>query len=344
MRTLIVSPSGNFYGSEQVLFDYLETMEARCDVAVNAHGIMAKKLREQQRHHIIDLPPGGLYGFYAKCAWWLLTGRYDAVYWNEAGHSRYALLLARWLKKKRFVIHVRINEDALPGRWKTVPGSNVTVLTISDYLKNQIPVPSAKVFDPYRFSGRQHPARKPFDKPVSVAIIGRITRSKGIALLPQLLAKLSTMNRGSDFVFRLYGNVSADVAETNLLNELTSATQVEFKGFVENNSSIYQESDLVLHLNGKEPLGRIFFEALEYQLSFIGINAGGIGEIGGAIGYTDMLATPGDDVAGDLARLLVKAVEEPSVVLAAMAAARQAAEVPFSVKTYTNTINQYLAF
>jgi len=41
----------------------------------------------------------------------------------------------------------------------------------------------------------------------------------------------------------------------------------------------------VVHFNSNEPLGRIFFESLDYGIPFVGINSGGIGEIAASINY-----------------------------------------------------------
>src|SRR5450432_1389876 len=90
---LVISPSGNFYGSEQVLFDYLVHTKLKLDVAVPRNSLFYQKLKETQNHHrIFQYDNKRLPAFYTRVYWWLLKGKYDLVYLNEAGHIKYLIL------------------------------------------------------------------------------------------------------------------------------------------------------------------------------------------------------------------------------------------------------------
>ena len=187
-RKLVISPSGNFYGSEQVLFDYLQNTKLVLDVAVPEKSLLLIKLEDAKTiHRIIPYNEKKLPAFYATVYWQLLSGKYDVVYINEAGHIKYLRLLARIFRKKKFIVHVRLFEDTESVRWKHGITNNMTVLSISKYISDRLLVKNILIYDAYSFSNEEQPNESESKEILRVAIIGRITKTKGIGLLPGLV-------------------------------------------------------------------------------------------------------------------------------------------------------------
>jgi glycosyltransferase involved in cell wall biosynthesis len=295
-KNLLVSPSGNFYGSEQVLTDYLELTSKRFDVAVPKETKFHTKLLSLP-HQVI--PFSNLKVFYLKVFLWLLFGKYKNVYVNEAGHSRYIHMLATIFRKVRFVIHVRLLEDTMSRRWSRLQKRNTVLISISDYIQQNLEHPSELVYDLYNFPGNI------VHKPASeieitrVAVIGRISYSKGFRELVELVRELERQGKLSNFILNLYGDLIDEVKNDPGLGYLQSKSRVVFKGFVPNDV-IYNHSDIVLHLSKTEPLGRIYFESISSGVPLIGFNTGGIGEIAIKTGLEEFVVDPGAEEARSL--------------------------------------------
>ena len=290
-KKLIVSPSGNFYGSEQVLCDYLDHTMNRFDVAVPNGSVFHSKLIGLP-HHIIPFKSTKL--LYLKVFFWLLSGKYEKIYINEAGHSRYVHLLALLFKKAKFVIHVRILEDTLPGRWTGLRKQNTVLISISDFIQERLEHPSKLIYDLYDFPDRISGKLRAGSGALNVAIIGRVTYSKGFRELVELVKELERQQKLSDFTINLYGDIIDDVKGDEGMAYLQSKSEIIFRGFVAK-EEIYRQSDIVLHLSKTEPLGRIYFEAISAGIPLVGYNSGGIGEIGVKTGLQEFLVSPGPD-------------------------------------------------
>lgn len=303
---LVISPSGNFYGSEQVLFDYLQNTKLILDVAVPEKSIFLGKLRRvKTSHHIRPYNNKRLKVFYCRLFCQLLFGKYNLVYLNEAGHIKYLILLARFFRKKNFIVHVRMLEDSDASRWKQgIPG-NLTVLAISKYISELLPVKNSLLYDAYSFSDKTKPGNIDHRELLRVAIIGRITKTKGLGILPGLMDQIRRDGEEGKYAFQLYGEIADDVKQDGLLTELRNSKSVILNGFEENKGAIYNSVDCILHLSKQEALGRIFFEALDYFKPLVGFKAAGIGEIAELLELSHLLADPQtDDPAAEIYRHL----------------------------------------
>ena len=113
-KTIIISPSGNFYGSEQVLFDYLNTTNLSFQLFVPKDSFFEKKLLLQKKlwefNRIKSFRSVKI--LYFKIFLELLFKPIKSVYLNEAGHIRYIFILAKVFKSVKFIVHVRLVEDA----------------------------------------------------------------------------------------------------------------------------------------------------------------------------------------------------------------------------------------
>lgn len=299
---IIVSPSGNFYGSEQVLFDHMRYSDFTYEIYVPQASVFAQKLKST-RHRIREFTsPVTLY---ARIFLRLLSGKYRTVYINEAGHSRYINLLARIFPGFRFLVHVRIMEDTLPEKWQQLRQQNTTLITISAFLQQSLKPTSIMVRDLYDFpeSVKRHlPSENP-EK--NVAIVGRVSYSKGFLSLVALVEMIAGIKRNNAFFLNIYGDISNDVKNDPGLAVLQAHSFVRFHGFV-NSQEIYRNNELVLHLSKREPLGRIFFEAISAGRPMVGFNAGGIGEIAGLCGLDEFMVEESSD---EIKNLLEKITE-----------------------------------
>lgn len=292
----MVSPSGNFYGSEQVLFDYLKHTSGEYEVFVPAgstfHGLLS-----DSRHKIYGF--SGVKQLYLRIFWKLLTGSYAAVYVNEAGHSRYVQFLAGFFPKVRFIIHVRILEDTSDGHWGSLRHRNTTLVSISKFVKQRLKPESVLVYDLFDFPDRIPVREALVGDILDVAIVGRVSYTKGFSDLVGLAREIEAQQVGDKLRLNIYGDISSDVIADSGLAYLQKLSFVQFHGFV-SGDKIYRQNCVVLHLSKVEPLGRIFFEAVSAGLPLIGFKSGGIGEIFEIAGLEDFAVSPGREESRDI--------------------------------------------
>jgi len=283
-RTAIISPSGKLYGSEQVLGDFLSATTNIYDVYVFAKGGFCKRLTESKRHRIH--PWTNVKLLYLKLFFALLFNKYDTIFCNEAGHLRYIYFLSFVFRKKRFSICFRILEDCQRLQYlKNKKVDNLKLISISQYITDtmsQYGFHAETIIDSYKMS-----AQSPFQLGTikKVGVIGRVTASKGLAELEQILHYMKINNICLEVM--IFGTVEDENFKQRVLYNY--ADSVKFMGFIADQKQIYQSVDAVWHFNCYEPLGRIFFEALDYGKLFIGFNAGGIGESGRLLGLSSFL-------------------------------------------------------
>lgn len=336
---MIISPSGNFYGSEQVLFDYLGATKLEPGIALPEKCLLAETIASAYpRYKLSYFTNKRLKLFYVRVFLGLLGGRYDRIYLNEAGHVKYLLLLARLFPQKRFVIHVRIIEDAAPDRWVIKPPGNVRVLAISEWLKAALPVPAQVLYDPYPFSSA--PVHVKAAGQLRIGIIGRVTPTKGLDTLQGLINALRASGE-KGFCFLLFGSVAEEDRKSGWIDKIAGHNEVKLEGFVEDKDRLYGQIDCVLHLSTQEALGRIFLEALEKNLPFSGFNAAGIGEIARLLGLNRLLAPPGDVAA--LMEKLQDIAHRYEEHCREMARARQKAAQIFNLHVYSATLDKLLS-
>jgi hypothetical protein len=294
--TVIISPSGNFYGSEQVLFDFLIQSDNQYTVYVPAEGRFIERLQSQKKHRIKSFGQN-VKLLYVKLFWLLCLGKYKNVYINEGGHIRYIKLLAAIFKKRRFIIHIRISEDTIHSRIGTLP-DNIILICISQYVRSLISATDTNniktIYDPYILNSKKSNSLN-YDveenKKIKVGIIGRVTNSKGLKNIETFCDFLE--NRSiRNIEINLFGDVEKDKPDVMAFyKKATNYKHVPtlFHGFKENKDAIYTSVDVVMHLNKQEPLGRIFLESLDYQVPIIGFREGGIGEIAKLLELDDFM-------------------------------------------------------
>jgi len=338
-QSIIISPSGHFYGSEQVLFDYISASKISHIVMVKGKGILYKKLKSLE--HIASFSFHSILLLYLKIYLRCLVSNIHSVYLNEAGHIRYFQILAKLFPKVKFVIHVRILEDTSNSRWVHKLKSNVEVFSISEFMQKRLTVKSKLLYDPYRFNQLVNNRTSP-EKFLHVGILGRITNSKGIYDISSLMHLIQHHHGEQMFIFHFYGSFSEDALAAQ--EELTKFNNVFLEKFIENKDDIFSNIHCVLHAAVNEPLGRVFLDAINYQVPFVGINSGGIGEIAQKVDLTAMLVEADSvNVHLLLYKKLLNVAENYTTYIEKMILAKMKAESIFSLSEYVKTIDAVLS-
>jgi glycosyltransferase involved in cell wall biosynthesis len=283
---IIISPSGNLYGSESVLVDYLGNTQNKDIFLFLPSG---SKLYSKIRFRFPGIKIGAFsntYVLYAKLILILIFRTERIVYCNEGGHIRYLNILANYFGYVRFFNHIRIKEDTKKSRLGFNKPKNLTHFVVSDYLGNLIgPLKYIRIYDPYPFKKKGEWKVK-FGYPIRIGIVGRVTPTKGLDIILEVIKFLNDKSK-NDYEFHFYGDVEVDKIEVvefiKIIKEFKSV-QCSFHGFVEDKETIYSQIDLLFHANQQEALGRVILEALDYSVPVIGVNKGGIYELFKLIG------------------------------------------------------------
>jgi len=332
LNSIIISPSGNLYGSEQVLIDYLETASLCHKVYIPANSLLEKYFKSKNIYFKKFFNLISLYSFVIMD---LIFNNFQFVYINEAAHSKYISLLAKLFKRKNFIVHIRLLEDCNRNRYPFGHLSNIQFITVSDYISNKFPFQSLVLLDGYPFSNML-PWKHTRDSKIKIGIIGRITKTKGFDIFKSLYSTISHLNIEIHF----FGDISKDVSVLNYLHSLPKSDNIILHGFVTSKDDIYTKIDLVLHLNKQEPLGRIFFEALDYGVPFIGFRSGGIGEIANKINYPLLVADESINFNQHVLDRLVLLSNQSNFNFADFEIARQNAIRYFSTLNYSKILDQ----
>lgn len=340
LLSFVVSPSGKLYGSEQVLCDYLTSSSLEHKVLVNGKDSLYENLLPTTPHLSCFVNVKLLYG---KIFFLCLLGKVKSVYINEAGHSKYIQILSQLFPSVRFIIHVRILEDTGKERWRKQLSKNVSVLSISNFIQSQLPVPSRLVYDPYPFCDSSIPKQQRVQNFLRVGIIGRISESKGISNILQVLRIIEENACADLFCFHFFGEMTNDIIISGAADELKKFRNIVFEGFVADKEDIYSRIDCVLHGAENEPLGRIFLEAIDKEIPFLGINKGGIGEIGSLVGLEDMLVEcEPENIGQQLYEKLLQVRNNYQVAVQSMAIARNKAKEIFNLANYTRSVDSIM--
>ena len=301
---LVISPSGQFYGSEQVLFDYLSRSVINSKVFLPNKGnfyLRLRKLIDEDRLSVFL----SLWILYLRVGWLCYTRQADHIYLNEGGHNKYGLLLASLFPRVSVVIHLRILEDTKLERWSKELPHNVKLVSISKFIQGKVPFPSVQLYDPYPFSDKFFFNNlRESANPFKIGIIGRIGYSKGFEYILELLGHPWLLKNRPNWEFFFYGEMTSEIIESGKSDFLVNHPMVKLMGFVSNKTEIYNGVDCILHAAKEEPLGRIFLEAIDHLLPFVGFDSGGIGEIAHNVGYTTNLCSEFDDGTGLLLKLI----------------------------------------
>lgn len=240
----VISPSGKFYGSEQVLFDFLKTTEQRYHVFA-PQGMFYDKLIEQGKHHIHQF--SSVNKMYLRIMLDMLVGRCDGVYINEGGHSRYIRFLSQLFPHKRFFIHVRLLEDCAMNRLGT-KRPNIEYISVSQYITEEVKkntgIDCHTIHDLYVPTQKMTYRPVPDSDVIRAGIVGRVTDTKGLADVVSFcryVEGLSELPKKLELHFYGAINEQSELA-TSFVNESASYKKVKcvFHGFVNDKELIYR--------------------------------------------------------------------------------------------------------
>ena len=282
---VIISPSGAFYGSEQVLYDFLQETRNTYEVYV-PKGTFYDILIKQSQHKIHCY--GSLASLYLYLAVRLLFRQIDGVYINEGGHIRYLKLLARLFPSKQFFAHIRLKEDTVQSRLSGIT-NNLKLISISQYITQLIAenakITATTIHDLYKISNSLQPFKLLAFENIQTGIVGRVTDTKGIEYVKMFCDYIDNTGCHS-LTLHFYGDIDENSsAVQSFIYAARNYKKVKciFHGFINDKGEIYKHINCLCHFNPIEPLGRIAFEALNYGVPFIGFCKGGIGEIAVAV-------------------------------------------------------------
>lgn len=301
MRNIaIASPSGHFYGSEQVLFDFLGTTTHKY-VVYMPNGLFFEKVNQQSAHTARLF--SSVKKLYLHLAWLLLREKYDGVYINEGGHIKYVNILADLFPQKHFYVHIRLLEDSLAKRLGK-KRSNISYISVSEYITHEVKyntgIECYTMYDIYKpISGIDGIKNiQLYDNVLRLGIVGRVTTTKGLKDIVRFCDYCENHPAKYTFEFHFYGGIDSYITEVQkfvIKAETYSKIKCLFHGFVNDKKQIYETIDLLVHFNRVEPLGRIIMEALDFGVPFIGFEAGGVGELAEQFGVSENMISYEDN-------------------------------------------------
>lgn len=299
-KIAIVSPSGKFYGSEQVLFDFLSQTEHHYSIYL-PQGLFFEKIKEQGKHSAYLYSSVAL--LYIRLAFLLLFNKYDGVYLNEGGHIRYLNLLSDIFRHKHFFVHIRLLEDCDVKRLGR-KRKNISYISISEYITHEMmqnaQIQCVTIYDIYRLSSGVSAMRniELRQNTIRVGVIGRVTTTKGLSAVLHFCDYCEGHGSSYKLEFHFFGGIDSHLTDVSMfIKHAGSYRNIKcvFHGFILDKSKIYNSIDILLHFNSREPLGRILMESLDFGVPFIAFNAGGAGEIACKIGVGDYMIGLGDN-------------------------------------------------
>lgn len=277
---IAISPSGNFYGSEQTLAAYLKLSKLPFIV------FMPRNSRDEQIRAFQGCPNVEVRFF--RSVWLLylrvltqlfnviIQGGKASVYLNETGHFRYFRLLpASW--RFKFIIHVRLLEDVYRRPWLAQDGDSLHVLSTSRFIQSALlkrGVKSQLLSSPYR--GERLGIVQVQKNFSDFVVVSRLCDGKGLRYYREFCEYLASIQLS--FTIRHFGE--SDAAGDNFVASLVEYNNVNWisMGYEVDKTLIYNKGTL-LHLNPDEPLGVVLLEAVQYGVPFLAFSEGGTGEV-----------------------------------------------------------------
>jgi len=339
---IIISPSGNLYGSEQVLLEYIDSCTKPNRLFVPVNSLLEKELKKKNCK--VKAYKKIIFLYWHVFLLLLLSKQH--LYLNEAGHIRYVKALAKLLPHKKFFVHIRLKEDCSPGRLHNIT-KNIHLITVSEYLKSQISThyPVRVIYDPYTLKNKLGAATKE-DTHFSIGIVGRVTKTKGLDLLLPILNRLST-DLNQPIILKFFGSYAPEDSWCkkfkNTLNQFPNIKS-EFKGFVSSKQDIYSNINLLLHLNKVEALGRILFEAIDYNTPYLVFNEGGCGELSKHLELVDFLVNDNENWVDEFVHKIELFLENSFSYERQLLNAKKIIKGQFDAPAYAHSIDSFFRY
>jgi glycosyltransferase involved in cell wall biosynthesis len=288
-RILSLDPAGLLWGSERALLDFLGEIpgyEAACCLPPGSP--LVSKLQErgirgfpyfQKNLHQRGVIAKGIALLGLMLA--ILKFRPHVLHVNQAGATRIAMAACRMFKIP-CVSHVRLLEDVeYLNALQPSPRHLRHLIAISPPIAEEIArqpalreISCSMLLDAYRpICGQATTPTMP--RECDFVCVGRISESKGQALLIQALALLKTRGLRPKTVFVGEINECGRELQENV-RDAGLAESVEFAGHRDRVDEILLRSKWLVCPSGYEPLGRVLFEAWDFGIPVIaGATSGG---------------------------------------------------------------------
>lgn len=183
----------------------------------------------------------------------------------------------------------------------------------------------------------ESPPWVPVPEAPNLLFVGQLIRGKGVDLLLQALAQLST-----EFVAKIVGTGNAECNLRTLCTQLGLDERVEFCGWVPNEElgSLYETAKIaVVPSRWPEPFGMVGLEAMRHGRAVAAFGVGGIPDWL-ETGVTG-LSVDEQDVAG-LSRALQRLLTEPDLAATLGENARKRVSERFSFERYMDKLESHL--
>ncbi|TPV35741.1 glycosyltransferase [Paucihalobacter ruber] len=293
IKTIIISPSGGYYGSEQILHEHLIYTEKVFKVFVSRNKNYISILRQSNLKHSITSFKSVKW-LYFQIFLLLFFKDYKTVYCNEGGHIRYLKILARCFPRKTFIVHIRLVEDTKANRIKNFITTNMRLITVSHFIRCEIMKQNPKInsskietVHDYYIKNYNQLSVMPLKDIVRIGVIGRVTSAKGVSFAGEFLDYWDRhISKKLECYF--YGDVDKENTDVQIFNrtvESLSNVSVSFKGFIKDKDELFETFDIAIHFNPYEPFPRIYFDAMSRITPVIGFNSGGIAEQAQIFGF-----------------------------------------------------------
>jgi len=277
----------------------------------------------------------------------IMLGRIKSLYINEGGHVRYIKILARLFSKVRFYLHIRIIEDTRRERLQTSL-SNVHIFAVSQFIAKAIidRIHDINIiYDPYKLiNGIASPSFSVTKSDnINIGVVGRVTPSKGLKEIVSFCNYLESLKM-SNFTMHFFGDIELARDEVQYFYQSKNKYHylaLKFHGFIESKDKIYNRIDVLVHFNRNEPLGRVFFEALDFGIPVIGFDSGGIGEIAQIFGLQEQMVKINAGWEKDMLNRVLS-VTRSTENARKYAAARLKLSEQFSARKYCDRLESYI--
>lgn len=301
-RVLIVDPSGELYGSEQVLLDLLAHLDrGRIDVTVGcppSTPLWDALASRGEQCVAVYTPRGEGAGGLLRSVWSLrravIQVRPDIVHLNQAGPFKHVALALRGLGTP-LLVHIRLAEDAAhvqarAARWLAPDG----LIAISHYIRHLLPADAraTTLYDPFDASAWRASVQPvqlranlglSADTPV-VLFVGRICATKGVDVLVEAAGRLSSEVHVAIVGAPPVGPENAAYAAGlhAQATQLGVAERLHWLGRRSDVAGLVTEASVLAVPSRTEPLGRVLFEALSVGTPVVASSVGGMVEVVGA--------------------------------------------------------------
>lgn len=331
---IVISPSGQLYGSENVLFEFLEASHRSYKIYAPKGSIFYKKLK-RANYKVREFK--NLKWMYFKIFVQLIFSKKSLIL-NESGHVNYVKMLSKLLPNRKFVVIVRLLEDC--NVRLNLLKKNITLIAVSKFIKENITSNNDTfvVYDPYQLKSTNESLNENKGGDYVIGIIGRVIETKGLDVVIEIFRDLSQYIDVTLNFYGTYDNNSVWFKNFNSQLHDIKNLNYDFVGFVENQESIFNDCDLILHLNKVEALGRVIFEAVDYNTPFLCFKEGGAGELAHLLNLSSCAAINEQDMVEKLKGF----TQQPSLSKTDISTAKAIIKKDFNSVVYANKIEAFL--